>query len=144
MKKPAKSKEITLDDALLALRRAMTEALKDEAKNLGQSLAHFEVLKFVAESGNPTMKSLAAHLRITPPSASALVEGLVGKGFLSRESSAKDRRTVRITLTPKSHKLFVHLHKSKASIFKKMLSQLGKEDKKQLANLIAKCTNLKS
>ncbi len=140
MKKSSRNtKEITLEDALLNLRRTMTEALKDEAKRLGQSLAHFEVLKFVLETGNPSMKSLAAHLRITPPSASALVDGLVTKGFLERVSSSRDRRTVSIKLTPKSHKLFTSLRKSKIFIFNKMLRKLGLAEKKQLAILLAKC-----
>jgi DNA-binding MarR family transcriptional regulator len=135
-----KTKEISLDDALISLRRTMTESLKVEASRLGVSLAHFEVLKFVAENGDPTMRSLADHLRITPPSASALAEGLVSKGFLCRVSSPRDRRTVRIALTVKSQRLFASLHKSKASIFNKMLKRLSREDRNKLAELLAKCT----
>lgn len=138
-----KPKEITLDTALLNLRRAMTDALKDQAEKLGQSVAHIEVLKYVFEAGDPTMKSLATHLKITPPSTSTLVEGLVEKGFLERILDSKDRRTIRIKLTTKSHKLFATLHKSKISIFNEILSRLNSEDKKQLAHLLNKCLTIK-
>ncbi|MES2223945.1 MAG: MarR family transcriptional regulator [Patescibacteria group bacterium] len=143
MKEINKIKEVTLETALLNLRRTMTDALKDQAVKLGQSVAHIEVLKFVFEAGDPTMKSLSEHLKITPPSTSALVEGLVEKGFLERIVNPKDRRTIRIKLTTKSHKLFVKLHKSKISIFNEILSRLNSEDKKQLAHLLTKCLSIK-
>ncbi|MDB5204697.1 MAG: hypothetical protein JWP09_725 [Candidatus Taylorbacteria bacterium] len=143
MKDIKKPKEITLEVALLDLRRAMTDALKDQAVKLGQSVVHIEVLKFVLETGDPTMKSLSAHLKITPPSTSTLVDGLVEKGFLERILDVKDRRAIRLKLTTKSHKLFAKLHKSKISIFNEILTRLNEEDKKQLAHLLTKCLNIK-
>ena len=134
-------KEPTLDDALLELRRVMTEELRKKAQKMGQSVAHLEVLKFIAERGDPTMRALADHLGITPPSTSTLVERLVKKGLVSRLYSHSDRRTVRLSLTAKSQRLFASLNQSKISIFSTMLKRLGKEDKKQLAKLLAKCTN---
>lgn len=130
---------VSLEKVLLDLRRTMTEALKEEAKKAGQSLSHFEVLKFVAEAGDPTMKNLATHLGITAPSASALVESLVTKGLLSRIASPRDRRTVRISLTAKAARLLASIHKRKISIFTNLLKNLNPLEKKQLASLLAKC-----
>ena len=134
-------KEPTLDDALLEMRRVMTEELRKKAQKMGQSVAHLEVLNFIAERGDPTMRALADRLWITPPSTSTLVERLVKKGLVSRLYSHSDRRTVRLSLTAKSQRLFASLNQSKISIFSTMLKRLGKEDKKQLAKLLAKCTN---
>ena len=145
-KKPVKkptprksSKASDLDDVLLAFRRVMTEALRVEAKRLGQSLSHLEVLKIVAEKGNPSLKDVARGLRITSPSASVLVEALVRNKLVTRDASASDRRTVRIGLTPKANQLFVSLHEKKFSIFKKMLSKLNKPDQKKLAEILTLC-----
>ncbi len=139
MTKTSKTKIPDLDDALLIFRRTMNEALRIEAGKLGQSLAHFEVLKYVAERGDPTMKSLSDHLRITPPSASALVDALVDKKLLSRSYSPNDRRTIRITLTASSQRLLASLYKTKASVFTTMLKNLNKEERIIFATLLAKC-----
>ena len=48
------------------------------------SLAHIEVLRFVHENKNPTMRDLADYLHVTAPSTSALVDELVGKGYFLR------------------------------------------------------------
>ncbi|MBN2053798.1 MarR family transcriptional regulator [bacterium] len=46
-----------------------------------------------------SLKRLARELRVTTPSASVMVDGLVKSGYLERSISADDRRAVRITLS---------------------------------------------
>ena len=135
------TKKPDLDDALLAFRRVMTEALRMEAKRLGQSLSHLEVLRCVAEKGNPSLKDLARALHVAPPTASVLVEALVRKGLITRTASERDRRTVRIAMTPKAHKLFASLHEKKFSLFKKMLSRLNQADREKLAEILTTCVS---
>ena len=139
IKKSKKTKKPSLDDALLAFRRVMTEALRVEADRIGQPLSHLEALRCVAEKGSPSLKDVATQLRITPPSASVLVEALVKKGLVVRAVSPADRRTTRLGLTPQAHRLFASLHKRKISIFKKMLSQLSAADQKKLAEILITC-----
>ncbi|MDB5259462.1 MAG: hypothetical protein JWO73_670 [Candidatus Taylorbacteria bacterium] len=128
-----------LDKALLEFRRTMNESLIEEAERSGCSLSHLEVMKYVAEKEDPSMKDIAAHLRITPPSTSVLIDILVAKKLVIRKQAASDRRTVRIHLAPKAFKLFASLHKQKASVFEKMLSKLSPEDKDLLAGILTKC-----
>ena len=140
MKKISKNiQEPRLHDALLAVRHAMTSALLLEAKKLGYSLSHFEIVKYVASKGEATMKDIASHLSVTPPSASALVETLVKKGLVSRIETPNDRRTVSIVLLPAAQKIVSSVYKQKDSIFKKMLSKLSKEDKQDVARILIKC-----
>jgi DNA-binding MarR family transcriptional regulator len=47
------------------------------------------------------MKEVSSFLRITPPSATALINGLVAAKFLERRADPDDRRSVRLRLTPK-------------------------------------------
>ena len=129
----------SLDDVLMTFRQAMTTSILKEAKEIGLSLSHFEVLGYVAEKENVTMKEIASWLHITPPSASVLVEVLVEKGFISREQSNKDRRTIHIIFGKEAHKLFHKVHNKKMSTFKKMLSKLDKKDKEDLARILIKC-----
>lgn len=144
MKKPINNikvlKHRSLEEALLEFRHAMTSALVEQAKAKGCSLAHFEVLKYIAEEGSPYMKDIAKRLHITPPSASTLIDALVKQGLVHRAQMPEDRRTVRVTLLPKAHAFLFSIHKHKASIFNKMLSRLSAEDKSDLARILIKCT----
>lgn len=128
-----------LDDALLAFRRVMTEALRVEAARVGQSLSHLEALRCIAEKGSPSLKDVAIQLRISPPSASVLVEALVKKKLVTRTVLPSDRRATRLALTPQAHKLFAALHRRKISIFRKMLSRLSGADQKKLAEILITC-----
>ena len=61
-------------------------------------------LKYILENQPVTMKELADHLRVAPPTATLLVSGLSAQGLIRRAVGAKDRRNVRVTITPKGRR----------------------------------------
>jgi DNA-binding MarR family transcriptional regulator len=61
-------------------------------------------LKFVLENQPVTMKELAEHLRVAPPTVTLLIQGLASNGLIRRTSGAKDRRNIRVTITPKGRR----------------------------------------
>ena len=128
-----------LDDVLMEFRQSMTTSLLKEAKYSGFSLSHFEIIMYIAHSGEVTMTDIASRLHITPPSASALIDVLVKKKLVERVHSNKDRRTVHIVLDKGARKLMNSIQKKKMSIFKKMLSKLNSEDKENLIKILNKC-----
>lgn len=136
-----KDKKQDIDEALMMLRHKITEMLHVEAKKLGYSLAHFDILIYIAENGNVTMKDIANWMHITPPSASSLIEKLVKKRLVRRTQNSNDRRNIYITLGGEAHKLFKILQKKKEDIFKKMFIRLDNREKEELVRIISKCIN---
>lgn len=130
-----------LEDSFLAFRHMMTSQLMTEAKGLGLSLSHFEVIMFLAHSGEASMKEIAEIMHITPPSASTLIDTLVEKRLVKRVPSDKDRRTIHIALSPEAQKLMISVHKKKVTIFKKILSKLNGEDQENLTRILNKLIN---
>src|SRR5438270_3694390 len=63
------------------------------------SLPQFRVLALVDEGGERA-SHLAERLAVAKPTVTAVVDGLVERGYLSRSADADDRRATRITLTP--------------------------------------------
>jgi DNA-binding MarR family transcriptional regulator len=61
-------------------------------------------LKFILENQPVTMKVLSDHLHVAPPTATLLVSGLSGQGLIRRTAGAKDRRNVKVTMTPKGRR----------------------------------------
>lgn len=126
----------SLEEKLFAFRRKMGEELQKEAEKLQCPIAQIETLVYIAQKGNPTMKEIADHLKITPPSATAIVETMQKKKFINRIVDKKDRRTIKIELTPKAWKFFKSFHERKFITFTKMLSKLQDKEKKQLINIL--------
>ena len=127
--------EIKLEDAMLAFHRKVMFELVKEAKRLKFTPSQLEVLHYVAEKENPTMKDIAEHLHIKPPSVTTIIEALVAKKLLQKEFDEKDKRITRILITRKCWKLFSVLKNKKVIILKNLFSQLNIEDKKALIKI---------
>jgi DNA-binding MarR family transcriptional regulator len=68
------------------------------------SLIQHRVLLQLAQ-GPESAKSLAERLTVTGPNLSAVVNGLVQRGLVTRTQSATDRRRVSVALTDKGRRL---------------------------------------
>ena len=63
------------------------------------SLTHARAMRALADQGPLTMAQLAAATETTNAAATQLVNGLVRAGYVTRERSANDRRSVVVALT---------------------------------------------
>jgi DNA-binding MarR family transcriptional regulator len=62
------------------------------------SLAQFRVLSLVA-GGDERASRLAERLAVAKPTVTAVVDGLVERGYLAREAVEGDRRSIRLRVT---------------------------------------------
>src|SRR5215813_15585056 len=63
------------------------------------TLAQFRVLALIA-AGDERSSLLADRLAVAKPTITAVVDGLVERGFVAREAVAGDRRSIRVAVTP--------------------------------------------
>ena len=88
----------TVRDAGRAAAR-VSKALELAVGERNLSLPQYRLLAFL--SGGPERATeLASWLEVSPPSLTALVDGLVQKGLVERVTSTEDRRCVRHVMTP--------------------------------------------
>ena len=125
-----------LEDSILIFHYKMTSEIRKKSKELGFTSSQLEILHYVAEKIDPTMKEIAEHLQIKPPSATTLVEALCKKKLLKREASGKDKRIVRISFTENIWKVFKSVKSKKHLILKDMFSKLSDGDKKEVVRII--------
>ena len=125
-----------LQDLLLLFKRTLSDLYRKETMPLHCSISHLEILHYISEHKNPTMKDIAAHLRITPPSVTTLIDAMVESKLVKRENAAGDRRSVRVLLTPQAKKLQVSLQKKKTALLTSLLKKLTIEQKQQLSDII--------
>lgn len=128
--------ETELENAFSNFRLKLFEIFKKEAEKLKCPISHIDALIYIAEKGNPSMKEIAERLKITPPSATTIVESMQKKKLIVRIPNNNDRRTIRVTLTSKAWNLFKTFREHKLNVFSKMLSKLQIEERKQLIKIL--------
>jgi DNA-binding MarR family transcriptional regulator len=74
-------------------------ALERAAAARDLTLAQFRVLALIA-AGDERSSLLADRLAVAKPTITAVVDGLVERGYVSREAVAGDRRSIRVAVTP--------------------------------------------
>jgi DNA-binding MarR family transcriptional regulator len=137
LKKPYNYKlEKEFEDSIISFHYRMVNELRKKSKEFGFSVSQMEVLHFVVENKNPTMKEIAEHLQVKPPSATTIVETLCRKRLLKREVSKKDKRITRITFTENIWKFFQSFKSKKILILKSIFSKLENKEKKELIRII--------
>src|SRR6516225_8489704 len=72
--------------------------------HVGLSLPQYRVL-IILKKGSTAASVLASNLVVSPPSVTALVDGLVTRGFVERVSVLGDRRRVEHVLTDRGRKV---------------------------------------
>lgn len=125
-----------LQDLISVFKRTISDLYKKEVNSLHCSLSHLEVMHYIADRHNPTMKDIAGYLRITPPSVTTIVDAMVDAGLAKRDTATGDRRSIRVVLTPKAAKLHATLQKKKSHMLTVLLKKLSDEQKQQLSDII--------
>ena len=97
-----KQKVEELLENLQSFKRAMAFHVSGNMKIPRITPSQWGVLMFVEERGESTVKNAAKALGITSSATTQLIDGLVASGYVVRETPAKDRRTVIISLSKKT------------------------------------------
>jgi DNA-binding MarR family transcriptional regulator len=70
------------------------------------SVPQFRALGYVYRHPGTALADVAAHLGLTPPAASRLVDGLVQRQYVQRQLSATDRRSIELRMAPRGTVLY--------------------------------------
>ncbi len=126
---------------LVTLTFSMQGALRDRFKRASDhacSMPRLAVLHFVSERKTSSMKDVAGLLGVTPPSATVIVDALVDGGLLARAHDPKDRRGIRLRLTPKGAKLLKTATARVSKQLAELYSRLSAEEHQQLIAIFEK------
>ncbi|HTK60453.1 MAG TPA: MarR family transcriptional regulator [Candidatus Baltobacteraceae bacterium] len=129
-----------LTGVFFALKRAMHERLRRShgAVRGHADMPRLAVLGFVRGRGEATMKDIAGFLCVSPPSATALVDGIAAAGLLARRQDPKDRRSVLLRLTPKGERLLAAGMRKAEAAMARMLGRLDAAEQDRLIALLEK------
>ncbi len=86
-----------LDVIPLIMRTIRVEMRHRRAADL--TVPQFRTLAYISQRPGASLSEVAEFIGLTPPSASTLVDGLVTRSLVVRQTSSADRRRILLTLT---------------------------------------------
>ena len=86
----------------------------------------------------PLMKDVAVRLRITPSTATPIIENLVASGWLRRQADRRDRRAIRIAITPKGRRVLSSARRAHVEKMRAILSVLDEDDRESLSRILGR------
>jgi len=87
----------------LVMRTIHSQMRRHRAPEL--SVPQFRALAFLSRHEGASLSDVAGHLGLTLPSMSRLIDGLVARELVARQTSPSDRRCVTLTLTGRGRSL---------------------------------------
>ncbi len=92
------------------------------------SVAQFRTLAYIKNNHGASLSSLAAHIGLTLPSMSKLIDGLVGRGLVGRSSDEADRRKICLCLTVTGKEELESAYEHTQAFLAERISGLPKEE----------------
>ena len=123
--KKINSKELSNITALLFNNCQEKEVI--HASRFAVSVVEFKCLKTILDSKKLTVNQLAKEMSLTSGRITRLIDGLVDKGFVTRESGKEDRRKYFLSLTKKGEKISNELVKGHLIIHQQILEKIDEK-----------------
>ena len=105
--------------------------IADEPLSVPLTQKQVSLLIVVRNRNSINLKDLAKALRVTPPSASIMVERLVEAGLLTREPNPADRREVLIRMSPSLEKVIEPYEARTFMVLEEVFERMGEGYVKQ-------------
>ena len=123
-------------NAIRSIVRALRINTRAIESQMGMSLAQLFVLQQLAERPANSLNELAERTATHQSSVSVVVRRLVEGGFVSRTTSALDRRRLEIEVTPKGRHLLADAPTTVQTQLVDALRSLGDQEQATLAALL--------
>lgn len=94
-----------LAQSVHAMIRVLLGQLRPAVESEGLSKGQFMAMHLLSGMEAASVNDAAKHLAVTAPSMCVTVDQLEEMGLVARRRSAKDRRTVEVSLTPKGRRV---------------------------------------
>ena len=130
------ARRTTLDDELPARFHSsilhLLRRLAQEDRASGVSPARLSALSVLVFGGERTIGSLAAAERVTPPTMTRLVAGLVADGLVERSDHPTDRRAVHVRATPAGRSVLLAGRDRRVAALRGLLEPLSPKERRRL------------
>jgi DNA-binding MarR family transcriptional regulator len=117
------------------LTKCQKVASPSEWQKIGLSHSQVGMLFMILHHKNANVKQISEHLGVTKSAITQLLDPIVTKGFIERQTDPHDRRIVRFNLTDKGKAALKQVHQLKSAGTRSALDTLSDDELEQLARL---------
>lgn len=111
----------------------------EKCKNL--SISELHLIEKIGKKSTMTVTQIAERLNITLPSVTAAINKLCLKGYVKKERSKEDRRTVWVTLTEAGKEVEAIHEKFHKDLVTAIANNFNECEKEDLLNMVKKLDN---
>lgn len=104
--------------------------------------AQFSVLFYLRRRDNSSVTDVAKYLKISKPNMTPILDSLIKKGYLVRTRDEKDRRIIRLSLTPSGRVFYEDLKAANLHIVEEMFSAYSAEELEKIVMHSSELLNL--
>lgn len=131
---PEQCAALLLETTPLVMRTIRAQMRGYRAADL--SVPQFRALGFVRRHAGASLSELAEHLGLTAPATSRLVDGLVARGYVLRQSKPRDRRTLELTASPRGVAMLDSTRERTLADLRERLAPLADADRAALVSAL--------
>ena len=125
------STEARTDDITGLLSRILYSTLLDGADawaKLHLTMPQLKVVMLLGRHGSAPVSWLAGRLGVSPPNVTGILDRLEQQGWVQRTNDPRDRRVVRVALTPEGSRLLRELYAAGDGQLRALTSGLDPDD----------------
>ena len=119
-------------------RRRLKQAVGARVASFGLSPQQFWVLVYLGTADGPPLTALCQRLRTDAPTASRIVSALERRGLVKPTRDPRDRRKVRLLLSPRGKRMVEALNPVADEIRGVVESALSRDESRELRRLLHK------
>ena len=93
------------------------------------SVPQFRALAFLSHHAGVSLSDVAEHIGLTLPSMSKMIDSLVARGLIKRETHPDDRRRVTLGLTARGQTQFQAAHSATQACLAEQMATLSASDR---------------
>lgn len=123
---PRGSAKVVLDVVPIVMRDIRSQ-MRSRAKGL--TVPQFRALSYVDRNEGSTLSNLAAHMGLALPSASRLVDGMMGHGLMFRGEHPGDRRRLRLAVTRRGRFILQASRAETLAYLTEKMNGIGEDDR---------------
>lgn len=125
---------------LLRTASRLEQVAKKDVLCYGLNITEFSVLELLYHKGTHTTQAIKEKILIASSSTTYVVDQLVKKGCVRRESSQEDQRVTYVRITEAGRALMEKIFPSHAQKIAASFSELSSEELQQLKTILRKIT----
>ncbi len=100
------------------------------------TLPQLLILDLLNRQGPSRMTDLAKQMKVTTAASTGIVQRLVLLGYVQREFDQKDRRIIKIKLSPKGTELLKRLTQQRRQLITKIFAQISEHDRGEYLRIL--------